>query len=114
MNKSDANKAAIDGMNKDQVVPIEVRQVKYLNNIVEQDHRFVKRITNPMLGFKYLRATSAVLAGIELMHMVRKGQLSAEHGKDLTFASQFYALSALVRSRQRELEKLTQILVLTG
>jgi putative transposase len=67
-----------------------------------------------MLGFKYFRAASAVLAGIELMHMVRKGQLSAEHGKDLTCAAEFYALAALVRSRQRALEKLTQIVVLTG
>ncbi|CAN5242090.1 hypothetical protein BH10PSE16_BH10PSE16_40610 [soil metagenome] len=81
-------------INKDRDVPIEVRQIKYLNNIVEQDHRFVKRVTKPMLGFKSFRAASAVLAGIELMHMIRKGQLSAEKGKDLTFAEQFYALAA--------------------
>jgi len=57
-------------------------------------HRFIKRVTRPMLGFKSFRAASAVLAGIELMHMIRKGQLSAEKGKDLSFAEQFYALAA--------------------
>ena len=94
MDKSGANKAAIDAINEDRDVPIEVRQVKYLNNIVEQDHRFVKRVTRPMLGFKSFRAASAVLAGIELMHMIRKGQLSAEKAKELSFAEQFYALVA--------------------
>jgi transposase-like protein len=94
MDKSGANKAAMDGINKDRDVPIEVRQVKYLNNIIEQDHRFVKRVTKPMLGFKTFRTARAVLAGIELMHMIRKGQLNAEKGKDLSFAEQFYAVAA--------------------
>src|ERR1035437_6457458 len=94
MDKSGANKAAMDGINQDRDVPIEVRQVKYLNNIIEQDHRFVKRVTKPMLGFKTFRTARAVLAGIELTHMIRKGQLSAEKGKDLSFAEQFYALAA--------------------
>ena len=52
MDKSGTNQAAMDGINKDRDLPIEVRQIKYLNNIVEQDHRFVKRVTKPMLGFK--------------------------------------------------------------
>jgi len=94
MDKSGANIAAMDAINKEREVPIEVRQIKYLNNIVEQDHRAVKRITKPMLGFKSFWAAKAVLAGIELMHMIRKGQLSAEKGKDLSFAEQFYALAA--------------------
>ena len=94
MDKSGANKAAMNEINKDRDVSIEVRQVKYLNNIIEQDHRFIKRVTKPMLGFKSFRAAREVLAGIELMHMIRKGQLSAEKGKDLSFAEQFYALAA--------------------
>ena len=73
-------------------MPIEVRQIKYLNNIVEQDHRAVKRITKPMLGFKSFRAARNVLAGIELMHMIRKGQM-LEKGEKLSFAEQFYALA---------------------
>ena len=94
MDKSGANKAAMDGINIDRAVPIEVRQIKYLNNIARQDHRAVKRITKPMLDFKSFRTASAVLAGIELIHMIRKGQLSAEKGKEHSFAEQFYALAA--------------------
>jgi transposase-like protein len=74
MDKSGANKAAIGEINGGMAVPITVRQVKYLNNIVEQDHRAIKRVTRPMLGFKSFRAAGNVLAGIELMHMIRKGQ----------------------------------------
>ena len=93
MDKSGANKAAIDGINMDREIPIEVRQIKYLNNIVEQDHRGVKRITKPMMGFKSFRAASKVLAGIELMHMIRKGQMIVAKGAQLSFADQFYALA---------------------
>ncbi len=54
---------------------IELGQSKYLNNIVEQDHRAVKRIARPMLGFKTFRYARTLIAGIEVMHMIRKGQL---------------------------------------
>ena len=50
------------------------KQVKYLNNILEQDHRFIKRITAPMLGFKAFHSAAATVAGIEAAHMIRKGQ----------------------------------------
>lgn len=56
---------------------IEVLQVKYLNNILEQDHRFIKRITRPMMGFKAFHSATATLAGIEAAHMIRKGQIPA-------------------------------------
>jgi hypothetical protein len=52
-----------------------MRESKYLNNIVEQDHRAVKRIIRPMLGPKTFRCARILLAGIEVMHMIRKGQL---------------------------------------
>jgi putative transposase len=58
MDKSGANKAAIDEINGGMAEPITVRQVKYLNNIVEQDHRAVKRVTSSMLGFKSFRAAA--------------------------------------------------------
>ena len=83
MDKSGANKAAMDGINNAREIPIEVRQIKYLNNIVEQDHRAVKRITKPMMGFKSFRAAYNVLAGIELMHMIRKGQMIVANGDEL-------------------------------
>jgi IS6 family transposase len=51
-----------------------IRHKKYLNNIVEQDHRFIKKITKPMLGFKTFLTADQTLKGIEAMHMIRKGQ----------------------------------------
>jgi putative transposase len=69
--------------------------VKYLNNVVEQDHRAVKRITRRMLGFKSFDGAQYTLAGVELMHMLKKGQLTGDEGEeDLTPAEQFYALAA--------------------
>jgi transposase-like protein len=67
--------AAIESYNTEHEAGIEIRQVKYLNNIVEQDHRPIKRQVRPMLGFKSCRSGAVTLAGIERIHMVRKGQL---------------------------------------
>lgn len=97
MDKSGANKGAIDAINSSTAVPIVVRQVKYLNNIVEQDHRAIKRVTRPMLGFKSFRAASNVLAGVELMHMIRKGQFAIDGADTMSVADQFYALAGLDR-----------------
>jgi putative transposase len=97
MDKSGANKAAIDDINGNQVVPIIVRQVKYLNNIVEQDHHAIKRVTRPILGFNAFGAACNVLAGIELMHMIRKGQFDIDGAANMSFAEQFYALARQVR-----------------
>jgi DDE superfamily endonuclease len=72
-----------------------LRQVKLLNNIIEQDHRGVKRVTRPMLGFKSFDAAQGTLAGIELTHMLKKGQLVGEDGAEsLTPVEQFYTLAA--------------------
>ncbi len=97
MDKSGANKSAIDQIIEDEDIAIDVRQIKYLNNIVEQDHRAVKRITRPMLGFKSFHAAASVLAGIELMHMIRKGQMAMPGCERLSFADQFYALAKQIR-----------------
>jgi putative transposase len=67
---------------------ISIIQSKYLNNIVEQDHRFVKRITRPMLGFKAFHSAAATLAGIETAHMIRKGKLDQD---GVPFFKQFAA-----------------------
>jgi putative transposase len=92
---SDANEAAIKRYNAEHGTAIAIRQVKYLNNIVEQDHRGVKRITRPMLGFKAFDAAQATLVGIELMHMIKKRQLVIEEGNEgLTAAELFYSLAA--------------------
>ena len=84
-------------LNTQREIPIKIRQVKYLNNMVEQDHRAVKRVTRPMLGFKSFRSAQAVLAGIELMHMIRKGQFMMEGCDSMSFADQFYTLAGQVR-----------------
>ena len=73
IDKSGANTAAVESYNTNHNAGIELRQVKYLNNIVEQDHRAIKRMTRPLLGFKSFWSASITLAGIELMHMIRKG-----------------------------------------
>jgi putative transposase len=92
---SGANEAAIKRYNEEHGTAIIIRQVKYLNNMIEQDHRGVKRVTRPMLGFKSFAAAQAALIGIELMHMLKKGQLVREEGiEGLTPAEQFYALAA--------------------
>ena len=92
---SDANEAAIKRYNEEHSTAIAIRQVKYLNNVVEQDHRAVKRVTRPMLGFKAFGAAQDTLVGIELMHMIRKKQMVVEAGEEgLTAAEQFYSLAA--------------------
>jgi putative transposase len=92
---SDANEAAIKSYNEEHGTHIAIRQVKYFNNIVEQDHRGVKRVTRPMLGFKSFTAAQDTLVGIELMHMIKKRQLVVEEGDEgLTAAELFYSLAA--------------------
>jgi putative transposase len=75
VDKSGASLATLEGLNAERSTPIKLLQNKYLNNIVEQDHRTIKRIIKPMIGFKDCRCASIILAGIELMHMIRKGQM---------------------------------------
>jgi transposase-like protein len=92
---SDANEAAIKSYNEEHGTNIIIRQVKYLNNIVEQDHRGVKRVTRPMLGFKSFEAAQGTMVGIELMHMIKKKQMVLEAGDEgLTAAELFYSLAA--------------------
>jgi putative transposase len=91
---SEANAAAIRSSNKEYGTAIAIRQVKYLHNVVKQDHRAVKWVTRPMLGFKSFEAAQSTLVGIELMHMRRKGQLRDGIEQGLTATAQFYALAS--------------------
>ena len=77
IDKSGSNIHAIKDLNENypQVEKIEMRQIKYLNNIVEQDHRFIKKRVCPMLGFKSFYSAKRILAGIESVHMIYKKQL---------------------------------------
>ena len=94
IDKSGSNTAAIKHYNKTHKTAIIMRQSKYLNNLVEQDHRAVKRVVRPMLGFKSFWAARCTIAGIEVMHAIRKGQLLIPEHTPQTPAEQFYALAA--------------------
>ena len=73
INKSGANNAALEQLNNLCFLFIIIWQIKYLNNIVEQDHRHIKRIMKPMLRFKSFASAKATIADIELHHMIRSG-----------------------------------------
>ena len=89
IDKSGANTAAIKQYNSDENKRIKIHQCKYLNNIVEQDHRFIKRRIRPMLGFKSFWSARATLAGIEVWRMLKKGQ----NKSSLPAWQQFYSLA---------------------
>ncbi|MCE8548487.1 DDE-type integrase/transposase/recombinase [Ruegeria pomeroyi] len=57
-------------------IPIEMVRIKYLNNMVEQDHRIIKKRIRPMLGFKSFVSASATLERIEVANMIRKMQIT--------------------------------------
>lgn len=101
IDKSGANKAGIDEINLQLALlfmfagifyQIDIRQIKYLNNIVEQDHRFIKKITKAMKGFKSFGSAEATISGIELHHMLKKGQHS--QSANMTIFEQFNNLAA--------------------
>ncbi len=94
IDQSGANTAGLKQVNRDQNTRIKIRQCKYLNNIIEQDHRRIKRNTRPMLGFKNFHAAQRTLFGMEVMAMIKKGQMKTRAGDERTFAEKFYALAA--------------------
>jgi len=101
IDKSGSNTSALNSINSQLIIlflftsafmNIHVRQIKYLNNIVEQDHRGIKRITKPMMGFKAFHSADATLSGIELCRMLKKDQhINSESSHAF---EQFYALAA--------------------
>jgi transposase-like protein len=94
IDKNDSNTAAIQQYNKSHKTAIIIRHSKYLNNLVEQDHRAVKRLVRPMLGFKSFWSARCTIAGIEVRHAIRKEQLAHTGGEYQTLAEQFYSLAA--------------------
>ena len=98
--KSGANNAGISAINLLLTIfsffglpfiQIIIRQIKYLNNIVEQDHRGIKKITKPMMGFKAFHSASSTLAGIELWRMLKKNQHANIANQNIF--EQFYSLA---------------------
>src|ERR1700753_1652668 len=91
VDRSGANPAALQAIHAERKTPIKVWQNKYLNNVVEQDHRAIKRIVKPMMGFKNFRCARIVRSGIELMHRIRKGQMKVAKGTSPFAAEQFHS-----------------------
>ena len=93
IDQSGANNAGLKQWNRNHNKRIKIRQCKYLNNIIEQDHRRIKRLTRPMLGFKNFPTAQQTLAGIEVMAMIKKGQIKTSEGNKKSSAEIFYALA---------------------
>ena len=85
VDKNAAYPVAMEALKEDETLTetTELRQVKYLNNMVEQDHRNIKRITRPMMGFKSFNSARRTLRGIEAMSMIRKGQVKGVNQGDI-------------------------------
>ena len=98
IDKSGANNVALERLNKLFLLGnlcflfINIRQIKYLNNIAEQDHRHIKRIIKPMLGFKSFVSAKATITGVELHYMLKKGQMIC--ADNMPIWKQFYSLAA--------------------
>jgi transposase-like protein len=93
VDKNAAYPAAVTAMKRDGELWrfSRLRQVKYLNNIVEQDHRRIKRLVRPGLGFQSFHTARRTLAGYEAMAMIRKGQVSAVPANDMAAQRTFVA-----------------------
>jgi putative transposase len=94
IDQNGSHTAAINRYNQMQKTAIGIRQSKYLNNLVEQDHRAVRRVVRPMLGFKSFWSARCTIVGIEVMHAIRKGQSVTSSAKHQTPAERFYTLAA--------------------
>lgn len=87
IDKSGSNTCALNDFNesRSEEQKIEIRQNKYFNNIIEQDHRFIKKRTKPMLGFKSFYSAKMTIAGIENIRMVQKNQIIGSNDKVSAF-----------------------------
>ncbi len=99
VDKNAAYPPAVDGLKADEQLPetTQLRQVKYLNNRVEQDHRFIKRLTKPGMGFWSFNTARRTLKGFEAMNMLRKGQVGVVNKNDvrtqIEFVSQIFGVA---------------------
>lgn len=99
VDKNPALSSAFNQLQEERDFPEEtiLRQVKYLNNIVEQYHRFIKKITSSSLGFQSFRTASRTISGIEAMHIIKKNQIKEDDIKGLSraqFIERLFGLSA--------------------
>jgi IS6 family transposase len=100
VDKNAAYPVAIKALKADETISaeVELRQSKYLNNVIEQDHRNIKRLTKPMMGFGSFNSARRTLSGIEAMSMIRKGQAKGISQGDsvsqVRFIEQLFGISA--------------------
>ena len=100
VDKNAAYPPAIEVLKKEKSLPraTKTRQIKYMNNVVEQDHRFIKRRTKPGLGFGSFNTARRTLKGYEAMNMIRKGQIEgAEKGDvmgQISFINRTFGVAA--------------------
>ena len=98
--KHKAYSPALAALQEDKMLPpsTELRQNKYLNNVIEQDHRFLQRLIKPGLGFKSFNTARRTIKGYEVMHMLRKGQVigvpKGEVLAQLSFMAQVLGVAA--------------------
>ena len=104
VDKNAAYPPAFEGLKEEKLVEeeCELRQVKYLNNRVEQDHRAVKRITRAGLGYKSNHTAWRTIRGIEIMHMINKGQVEGVNKKDVVGQKTLWSLSSGLLSKKIE------------
>jgi transposase, IS6 family len=98
VDKNPAYPAAVNELKNDRILPqnVNLRQIKYLNNMVEQDHRSIKWIVRPMLGFQSFHTAIKTLKGIEIMHMIKKGQfdtLNQSVSAEVNFINQLFGIA---------------------
>ena len=103
LDKNAAYPVAIKTLKADEAIQaeVELRQSKYLNNVVEQDDRNIKRIVRPMMGFKSFNTAQRTLSGIEVMNMIRKGQVNGiAQGNSGSQAKFIEAIFGIIRHLQ--------------
>ncbi len=91
MDKNAAYPVAIETLKQEEAIgeETELRQSKYLNKVIEQDHRHIKRIVKPMMGLKTFNSARKTLSGIEAMNMIRKGQVKEIEQGDIVSQARF-------------------------
>jgi transposase-like protein len=99
VDKNPAYPGAIEELKEEKQVPkdVQIRQIKYLNNIVEQDHRFIKKRVRSMLGFKSFDTAISILSGVEAMHMIKKEQIDLQDQSvqnQIQFINNLFGLAA--------------------
>jgi transposase, IS6 family len=100
VDKNRAYPPAVEQLREEGVLPnrTQLRQCRYLNNLVEQDHRFVKRRVNPGLGFFSFNTAWRTIRGCETMNMIRKGQIAGigrgEIQMQVKFVSNLFGIAA--------------------